>query len=117
MASEQTKIVLADDHLVVRAGLKMLLEAEPDLAIVAEAGDVETAKRYVRAHRPNVLLLDLNMGEESSLPAIPEMREGTPETAIVVLTMQNDAAFAREALQAGACGYVLKEAADTELVE
>jgi two-component system, NarL family, response regulator NreC len=111
------KIVLADDHVVVRRGLRMLLEAEPGFEVVAEAGTVDDAARYVRAHRPSVLVLDLNMPGSSSLEAIPELRESTPETQIVVLTMQNDPAFAREALRSGAVGYVLKESADGELVE
>ena len=112
-----TRIVIADDHSVVRSGLRMLLDAEPDLEVVAEAGDIESAKRYLRGHKPGVLILDLNMPGEPSLPAIPEIREEFPDTEIVVLTMQDDPAFAREAMRAGALGYVLKEAADAELVE
>lgn len=111
------KVLIADDHAVVRSGLRMLLDAEPDIEVVAEAGDVEAAARRTRAHRPEVLILDLNMPGPPSLPAIPEIREETPDTQIVVLTMQDDPAFAREALRAGALGYVLKEAADSELVE
>jgi two-component system response regulator NreC len=110
-------VMLADDHTVVRAGLRMLLDAEEGLTVVAEAGDVPTVMRKVRGHRPRVLILDLNMPGESSLPAIPRILEESPETRIVVLTMQNDPVFAREALSVGALGYVLKEAADTELVE
>jgi two-component system, NarL family, response regulator NreC len=113
----KTTIVLADDHAVVRSGLRMLLDAEPDFAVVAEAQDVETARRYVLGHRPSVLILDLNMPGEPSLGAIPSLREQFPDTQVVVLTMQSDPAFAREALRAGALGYVLKEAADDELVE
>jgi two-component system response regulator NreC len=116
-ASAPITIVIADDHQVVRAGLRLLLEAEEEFEVVAEAGDVPTTERRLSAYRPRVLILDLNMPGESSLPAIPRMREGSPETQIVVLTMQNDPAFAREALRAGATGYVLKEAADTELVQ
>ncbi len=111
------KLVIADDHAVVRSGLRMLLDAEPDFEVAAEAGDVQSALRYVRAHRPRVLILDLNMPGEPSLPAIGSFTEASPETRIVVLTMQSDPAFAREALRAGALGYVLKEAADAELVE
>jgi len=116
---EQTpiRIVLADDHVVVRSGLKMLLETESDFEVVAEAGDTESAKRYVRGHKPKVLVLDLNMPGGSSLEAIPEIRSNNPDTQIVVLTMQQEPAFARHALSAGAIGYVLKEAADDELVE
>jgi two-component system, NarL family, response regulator NreC len=115
--SAPINLVIADDHAVVRSGLRMLLDAEPDMQVVAEAGDVPSALRYVRAHRPRVLVLDLNMPGEPSLPAIGSFLEASPETRIVVLTMQNDPAFAREALRGGALGYVLKEAADAELVE
>ena len=84
--------------------------------MIAEAGSVEETLELVAASRPTVLILDLNMPGGSSLPAIPRLRETAPETQIVVLTMQTDPAFAREALRAGAIGYVLKEAAETELV-
>ena len=110
------RIVIADDHAVVRSGLRLLLEAEPDFEVVAEAGDVEAARRYVRGHHPGVLVLDLNMPGGSSLDAIPVLRNEAPETQIVILTMQEEPAFARQALSAGAIGYVLKEAADAELV-
>lgn len=113
----KTTIVLADDHTVVRNALRLLLDAEPGFEVVAEAGDAEAAVRYVRGHKPAVLILDLNMPGRSSLDAIPEIREVSPATEIVVLTMQNEPAFARRALQAGVRGYVLKEAADTELVQ
>ncbi len=91
--------------------------SEPGFEVVAEAGDAETAVRYVRGHKPTVLILDLNMPGRSSLDAIPDIREASPETEIVVLTMQNEPAFARRALQAGVRGYVLKDAADAELVQ
>jgi two-component system, NarL family, response regulator NreC len=115
--SGKTKVVIADDHAVVRGGLRALLEAEPDLEVVAEAGDLESARRYVRAHRPGVLVLDLHMPDGSSLPEIPNFKQDSPDTAIVVLTMQEDPAFAREALRSGAIGYVLKEAAGSELAK
>jgi two-component system, NarL family, response regulator NreC len=110
-------VVIADDHAVVRRGLKQLLGAEPDLEVLAEAGDIEDARRYVRGHHPQVLVLDLNLPGGSSLKHIPAIRTESPDTQIVVLTMQNEPAYAREALGAGALGYVLKEAAETELVE
>ena len=116
-ADRRTTIVIADDHAVVRSGLRMLLDAEPDFEVVAEAGEMDSAIRYVRGHKPAVLVLDLNMPGEPSLPAIPRLREEFPNTQVVVLTMQNDPAFAREAMRAGALGYVLKEAADAELVQ
>jgi two-component system response regulator NreC len=111
------RLVLADDHAVVRSGLRMLLDSEPDFEVVAVASNIEDARRYVRGHHPKVLVLDLNMPGGSSLEAIPILREESPDTQIVVLTMQQEPAFARAALGAGALGYVLKEAADDELVE
>lgn len=114
---QQLRLVVADDHAVVRRGLILLLDEEVGFEVVAEAGDVDGARRYVRGHHPDVLVLDLNMPGGSSLEAIPLILEESPETAIVVLTMQDDPAFARQALLAGALGYVLKEAADTELIE
>jgi two-component system response regulator NreC len=110
------RVVLADDHAVVRAGLRLLLNREPDLEVVAEASNADDAARYVRGHRPDVLLLDLNMPGESGLDLIPRLVEEMPGTRIVVLTMQRDPAFARRALGSGAHGYVIKDAADEELV-
>ncbi len=117
IAAEPVRLVLADDHAVVRSGLRMLLDSEPGFEVVAEASNIESAKRYVRGHRPDVLVLDLNMPGGSSLEAIPVIREESPDTHIVVLTMQQEPAFARQALASGALGYVLKEAADDELLE
>jgi two-component system response regulator NreC len=114
---DRVKIVIADDHIVVRRGLRLLLDTADGFEVVAEAGNVEDARRYVRAHRPAVLVLDLNMPGDDSLEAIPQIRDESPSTEIVVLTMQSETGFARTALQAGAKGYVLKEAADDELVE
>ncbi len=111
------RIVIADDHAIVRRGLRQLLDAEHGFEVVAEASDVDSARRYMRGHRPDVLVLDLNMPGEPSLEAIPKLREEFPQTQIVVLTMQNEAAYARSALGAGVLGYVLKESADAELVE
>lgn len=116
-AKPLTTIVIADDHAVVRSGLRMLLDAEPDLEVVAEAGDADDAVRYVLGHKPAVAMLDLNMPGSPTLEAIPKIHEISPDTRVVVLTMQDDPAFAREAMRAGAHGYVLKEAADSELVE
>ena len=94
---EPIRLVIADDHAVVRKGLRLLLDAEPGLRVVAEAGTVPDAIRMAKAHRPGVLILDLNMPGGSSLEAIPEITE---TTAVVVLTMQDDPSFARQALQA-----------------
>jgi two-component system response regulator NreC len=115
--ADVTKIVLADDHAVVRAGLRLLLEAEDGWEVVAEAGTVSDAVRLTRAHRPHILVLDLNMPGGSSLDAVPVLADATPSTRIVVLTMQDDPEFARRAMGAGVAAYVLKEAADDELVQ
>jgi two-component system response regulator NreC len=113
MSDDEIRVVIADDHAVVRKGLRLLLDAEPGLHVVAEAGTVPDAIRMAKAHRPAVLVLDLNMPGGSSLDAIPELAGAT---AVVVLTMQDDPSFARQALQSGALGFVLKEAADDELL-
>lgn len=115
--SSPIRVVIADDHAVVRRGLKHVLESEPDLEVVAEAANLTDARRYVLGHHPDVLVLDLNLPEGLSLGSIPELRAEFPNTQIVVLTMQNEPAYARRALSAGALGYVLKEAAESELVE
>ncbi len=109
-------IVIADDHAVMRDGLGLLLDAEDDLEVVAGADDVGEALRAVREHHPTVLILDVNLHGTLATTALPALREASPETAVVVLTMQDDPLLARRALQAGALGYVLKEAAGTELV-
>jgi two-component system response regulator NreC len=111
------RIVIADDHAIVRRGLRQLLDSEHGFEVVAEADDLGSARRYLRGHHPDVLVLDLNMPGEPSIEAIPKLREEFPETQIVVLTMHNEAAYARSALSAGVLGYVLKESADAELVE
>jgi two-component system response regulator NreC len=111
------RIVLSDDHPVVRSGIRMLLEAEPGWQVVAESADADTAARQVRGHKPDVLVLDLAMPGRPSLEVVPQVRRDTPNTSVVILTMEADPAIARKALSAGAAGYVLKEAADAELVE
>ena len=116
-ADKPLRIVIADDHSVVRRGLRQVLEADTGLEVVAEAEDIEGARRYVRGHKPDVLVLDLNMPGGATLDAIPEIRAEAPDTQIVILTMQNEPAYARQALATGVMGYVLKEAADAELVE
>ena len=110
-------IVVADDHVVVRGGLRRLLDAEPDLHVVAEAGDVGTTMATVAEHRPAVLLLDLHMPGGGSLPALRKIRDASPTTAILILTMQDDPGYAREAMLRGARGYVLKEAEEADLLQ
>lgn len=108
--------MLADDHAIVRSALRALLEADREFEVVAEAGDVAEAVRKVLAYKPDVIVLDLSMPGGSGLTAIPRMLEASERTAVVVLTMEDEPRFAREAFRAGALGFVLKEAADTELV-
>jgi two-component system response regulator NreC len=113
----ETTIVLADDHAVVRRGLRTLIDAEAEMQVVAEATNVADAERLTRLHRPHLLVIDLNMPGGSVLEAIPRLREQSPDVGIVVLTMQDDPALARQALQSGALGFVLKEAAEEELMQ
>ncbi len=94
----------------------MVLEAEPDIEVVAQASDAETAARYVLGHKPTVLVLDLSMPGLPSLELMPQMIESSPSTSVIVVTMQNEPAFARQALQAGARGFVIKQSAASELV-
>ena len=125
MTTEQTgpseaktiTIILADDHEIVRDGLRRIVEAEGDMEVVAEAGDAETARRRSSGLKPSVLVLDLNMPGEPSLASIPSILEGSPGTTVVVLTMQDDPAFAREAFRLGAKAFVVKHAAGAELVD
>ncbi len=113
----QVRIAVADDHAVVRSGLRMVLDAEPDFAVVAEAGDVAGAVRCCEHEAPDVLLLDLSMPGGSGLAAVPRLVERFPRTAIAILTMEEQPALAREALRRGARGYVLKESAGADLVQ
>lgn len=116
-ADEAITVVLSDDHHVVRSGLRVLLDADRRFRVVGEADDVGSTLERVLAERPGVLVLDLNLGGDSSLELIPELRARSPRTQIVVLTMQENPAFARAAVQAGALGYLLKDAADDELMD
>ena len=114
-ASAPIKLVLADDHHVVRRALRLWLESDKNVEVIAEAGDVPTAIRHVKRHRPHVLLLDLRMPDGSSIDAIKRLRDEAPETQIVVATTEESPLFARHALDAGAIGYVQKDNADTKL--
>jgi two-component system response regulator NreC len=108
------QIALADDHAVVRSGLRMLLESEPDVVVVGEAGALEEIERLVAETGPDVLLLDLHMRGGASLDLIPVL---SARTHVLVLTMQDDPGYARTAMRAGARGYVLKEAEDADLLQ
>jgi len=109
------RVILADDHYVVRRNLRVLLDGEQDVVVIAEATDISTVLHNVRLHVPDVLVLDLWMANGSSVDAIRRLRSEVSETEIVVLTMEESPAFAHQALQSGAIGFVLKDKADAEL--
>jgi two-component system, NarL family, response regulator NreC len=111
------RIVIVDDHAVVRSGLKLLLDGQEDLEVVGEAGDARTAVFEVRAQKPDVILMDVVMPTGSGIEATPDVLKEAPDAKVLILSMQDDPAYVREAFAAGASGYVLKEAADAELVE
>jgi two-component system response regulator NreC len=116
-AATEISIVLADDHNVIRVGLRAMLEAEPDMRVIGEAADSAAAAKLVEDRRPNVLVLDLQMPGADPRQDIPRLVEGSPDSAIVVLTMQSDARMARDLMRAGAAGYVLKQAAERNLAD
>src|SRR5919202_178704 len=110
------RVLIVDDHAVVRAGLKMLVDAEADFQAVGEAGTGREAIFEARSTKPDVVLIDVMMPEQSGIEAIPQLLHEHPEAKVLVLSMQDDPRYVHEAFAAGASGYVLKEAADAELV-
>ncbi len=114
---ERITIVLADDHPVVRGALRALLENQPDFEVVAEAGDIATTRDQVIASQPRVLILDVNMPDGLATEAVAELRKQAPATEIVLLTMERDLTLARQGIEAGVRGYLLKDAAHLELIE
>jgi two-component system, NarL family, response regulator NreC len=110
------RVLIVDDHAVVRAGLKLLVDAEDDLEAVGEAGSAREAIFEARTTKPDVVLMDVMMPEQSGLAVVPQLVKEHPEATVLVLSMQDDPRYVREAFEAGASGYVLKEAADAELV-
>ena len=113
---ETVTVVLADDHELVRDGIRAVLENESDIEVVAQASDADAAARYVLGHKPTILVLDLSMPGTPSLELMPKIAEASPDTAVIVVTMQNEPVFAKQALQAGAKGFVVKQSAASELV-
>jgi two-component system response regulator NreC len=111
-----TRVLLVDDHAVVRAGLRRVLEAEPDIEVVGEAGTARDAVLEARATKPDVILLDVVMPGESGVDVLPRLLKEAPGSKVLVLSMQDDPRYVREAFAAGASGYVLKEAVDSEVV-
>ena len=110
------RTVVVDDHAVVRSGLKLLLEREPGIEVVGEAGNAKDAVFRARALKPDVILLDVVMPGQSGIDVLPSLLKESPTTKVLVLSMQDDPSYVREAFAAGASGYVLKEAADEEVV-
>lgn len=114
--SETIRVVLADDHAVLRAGLKLLLEGEPDMRVVGEAADGAAVLPLSEACQPDLILLDLTMPRLGGLEILPLLQKQVPLPKILILTMHDDEGYLRQALQEGASGYVLKKAADVELL-
>ena len=112
----RTRVLLADDHAILRAGLAMLVRAQPDLEVVAEAGDGIEALEKIRKVKPDVVILDLTMPRMNGFEALREIVHESPDTKVLVLTMHDDPAYGRALLAAGALGYVTKKAADRELL-
>jgi two-component system, NarL family, response regulator NreC len=110
------RILIVDDHAVVRTGLRLLLDAEDDLKTVAEAGTARDAVFEARKHKPDVVLMDVVLPDRSGIEATPDVLKEAPDARVLVLSMEDDPSYVREAFSAGASGYVLKEAADNELV-
>jgi two-component system response regulator NreC len=111
------RVLIVDDHAVVRSGLRRVLEAEGDIEVVGEAGDMRTAVFETRGQKPDVVLMDLVMPGGSGIEATVLVLKEAPDAKVLVLSMQDDPRYVREAFEAGASGYVLKEAADAEVVE
>jgi DNA-binding NarL/FixJ family response regulator len=110
------RVLIVDDHAVVRTGLRLLLDAEKDLESVGEAGTARDAVFQARALKPDVILLDVVMPEGSGLEVLPQLKHENPDAKVLILSMQDEPRYVREAFAAGASGYVLKEAADNEVV-
>lgn len=109
-------VVLADDHAVLRSGLRLMLNTQEDMEVVGEAADGEAAIRLCREMKPDIVLLDLNMPGLSGIDAIEEIKRDNPETRILVLTMHDDEGYLKKVLKSGCSGYILKKAADVELI-
>ena len=114
---KKIRVLLADDHETVRQGLKLLIDSQPDMEVVAEAGDGRAALDAATALQPSVAVLDVSMPEMNGLTATRGLRDTAPSTAIVALTRYGDDAYVRELLGAGALGYVLKQSPSSELVD
>jgi len=110
------RIVLADDHKLMRSGLRVLLEQQPDLTVVGEASDGREAVALVASQRPDVLVMDIGMPSLNGIEAAAQVTKGNPEAAIVMLSMHSDESYVLRALKAGAKGYLLKDSAEADLI-
>ena len=110
------RVLVVDDHAVVRSGLRRVLDAEVDIETVGEAPNAERAVFEAMEHRPDVVLMDVTMPGQSGIEALPGLLQSVPDTRVLMLSMQDDPGYVRAAFEAGASGYVLKEAADSEVV-
>jgi two-component system response regulator NreC len=110
------RVLVVDDHAVVRSGLRLLIDAEEDMETVGEAGNVRDAIFEARTSNPDLVLMDVVMPGESGLEGVPKLLHEHPDVKVLILSMQDDPSYLREAFAVGASGYVLKEAADTEVV-
>src|SRR6266513_1064544 len=115
--AEAMKVMIADDHGIVRSGLRMLLERQPDIEVVGEAQDGLGALSLAQAERPDVAVLDVSMPRMTGVRAAAEVRDHCPDTRVLMLSMHDDERYFFEGLEAGAAGYVLKRAADTDLID
>jgi DNA-binding NarL/FixJ family response regulator len=111
------RVLIADDHGIVRSGLRMLIDRQTDMEVVAEADDGVSALEATQAHRPDVAVLDVSMPRLTGLQAAREIRAHVPETRVLLLSMHDDESYFLEGLASGASGYVLKRAADTDLID
>ena len=113
---DSVRVLIVDDHAVVRSGIRLLLEQEPDIEPVGEAGTGREAVFQARALKPDVILMDVVMPDQTGLEVLPTLLHEQPEVKVMLLSMQDDPRYVREAFEAGASGYVLKEAADADVV-
>ena len=115
--SEKTRVLLVDDHTILRTGLRMFFNSQKDLVVIGEAVSGEDALEKVQLHHPDVVILDISMPGMNGIEAIARIKQLTPDVGIIILTMHEAEEYLKQAMQAGASGYVLKKAADTELLE
>jgi DNA-binding NarL/FixJ family response regulator len=117
VSGRKLRVLLADDHVVVREGLKLLIQSQPDMIVVSEAGDGESTIQQARVLKPDVIVMDISMPGMNGLVATKKLKEMQPETAVVTLTRHADDAYLQELLRAGAAAYVLKQSAPSELIQ